>query len=467
MSSTALFLFHRDFRLHDNTALAEALRNHDHVLLAFIFTPEQIDPVKNKYFSHAAVQFMCECLADLRDATKKTLALFYGDTIQILTRIHKHHPFTHLYQNQDITVYAQQRDAKLATWCQKTNIAFINMEDYDLFPAIEGLVPSSQKPYTILSQYYDRYLKNLHVRRPIKTHPSLFTKFANIQMKNVFYPSYRVNPNPILHGGRSHALKKLKHIKYYKQYAKYRDFPAHANSTTKLSAYLKFGCVSIREVYWACVDTFNTRDHSLIRELIFRSHYYKNYQYRPQLQRGHAYLEYIDKHIPWKYDASIFQHWKTGTTGFPFVDAGMRQLASTHWMHNRVRMLVASTLTKYLLIDWREGERYFATQLIDYDPISNLAGWGFGSSTGFDNPQNLTRSPMNPFLQSKKYDPNTEYIKKYVPELANVDAIDIHNWYNPKVRDKYPNVTYPAPIVDQKEASMRATKLWRTAALRK
>jgi deoxyribodipyrimidine photo-lyase len=420
---------------------------------------------------------MCESLEDLHAATNKTLTIFHGDTIQVLTQIHKNSPFTHLYQNQDVTFYAQHRDAKIAAWCKKNNITFTNLEDYDLFPTHEGLVPSSQKPYTILSQYYDRYLKDLHVRKPTKTPIAKLAKLATLAklpaklpMQNTLsdiHKFYNTTPHPILHGGRTHALTQLKKIKNHKQYAKRRDFPADNDGTTKLSAYIKFGCVSIREVYWTCVESFKTRDHPLIRELIFRSHYYKNYSLRENLQRGQAYLDYIDKHIPWKYDQTLFQHWKSGTTGFPLVDAGMRQLSQTHWMHNRVRMLVASTLTKYLLIDWRDGERYFATQLIDYDPISNLAGWGFGSSTGFDNPQNLTRAPMNPFLQSKKYDPAAEYIKRYIPELASVTPRDIHNWGNLKVRDKYPNVTYPAPIIDQKEASARATKLWRSAAMKK
>lgn len=477
---SAIFLFHRDLRVPDNTALHQALSvNDSSVLPVFIFPPEQIDPHKNKYFSNAAVQFMCESLVDLHGATNGHLALFHGATIDVLEKIHKHSPFTALYQNKDITAYAQQRDQKIEKWCKANGVEFINLEDYDLFPADVGLVPSSSKPYTILSQYYNRYLKDLVVPKPTKLSATLISRLVgpNAALKDLkeFVPVdeiktsrfYTHDPNIQQKGGRRHASVRLRKLGSYKTYDKTRDFPANDDGTTKLSAYIKFGCVSIREVYWKCVDAFKTRDHPLIRELIFRSHYYKNYSHRMELQRGVAYLEHVDKGIPWSYDKRVFEAWKQGRTGFPLVDAGMRQLNTTHWMHNRVRMLVASVLSKYLLIDWREGERYFATQLVDYDPISNLAGWGFGSSTGFDNPQNITRAPMNPMIQSNKFDHNAEYIKKWVPELKDVPVADIHRWDEEKVRAKHPNCSYPAPIVDRKEASARAMKLWKAAATRK
>lgn len=467
----SLFIFHRDLRIHDNTALLQALKDSQKVYLIFIFTPEQINPLKNKYFSNASVQFMCESLVDLKAATHDKLQFYMGDTVHVLDAL-RSASFDAVYQNKDITHYAQERDRKIEAWCQKHNLAFHNLEDYDLFPAAEGLVPASQKPYTILSQYYDRYLKSLEVRKPTKLAATYTQKFVALPSRlkesitvDQIHDFYQYDSNIQQQGGRQQALVRLKKLRSYKNYAKTRDFPANDQGTTKLSAYIKFGCVSIREIYWKCVETFGTRDHPLIRELIFRSHYYKNYSSRPELQRGKAYLDYIDKEIPWKYDKRTLDAWKTGVTGFPLVDAGMRQLNTVHWMHNRVRMLVASVLSKYLLIDWREGERYFATQLVDYDPISNLAGWGFGSSTGFDNPQNITRAPMNPMIQSKKFDPDAKYIKQWVPELKDVAPADIHKWDQEKVRRKYPDCKYPAPIVDRAEVSSRAMKLWKKAAI--
>lgn len=474
MIGKTLFLFHRDLRVQDNTGLIAALKESLEILPVFIFPPEQIDPKTNKYFSNAAVQFMCESLQNLHHDTNETLQLFKGDTIEILTNIHKHYPFTALYQNKDITHYATQRDSKIAAWCKKNNVVFVNTEDYDLFPMDVGLVPSSQKPYTILAQYYGRYLKDLNVAKPASVSNKLVQKFVatKVSLKSSIFINdlkqfYNHDANIEQKGGREYALNALKMLGSYKTYDKTRDFPANAKGTTKLSAYIKFGCVSIREVYWRAVEAFKTRDHPFIRELIFRSHFYKNYYHRPELQRGRAYLHHIDTHIPWKYDRAVFDAWKQGRTGYPLVDAGMRQLNTTHWMHNRVRMVVASVLTKYFLIDWRKGEQYFATQLVDYDPVSNLAGWGFGSSTGFDNPQTITRAPMNPMIQSSKFDADAEYIRHWVPELKDVPAKDIHRWDEEKIRAKYPNIAYPAPLVERKFASARAMKLWKAAAMSK
>lgn len=471
MLQKSLFLFHRDLRLPDNTALQVALTASASVIPVFIFAPEQIDPKKNKYFSNAAVQFMCESLTELHNASSNKLQFFHGNTIDVLTQIHKTSPFQAIYQNKDLTHYAQQRDAKIEQWCKLQGIEFHNIEDYDLFPSSEGLVPSSGKPYTILAQYYARYLKDLKVRKPI-ARVSLDKLVAPTGFKYVHAyvdpkdidQYFKKDDGVVVRGGRTHALYKLKHLSTYKNYGKTRDFPADDDGTTKLSAYIKFGCVSIREVYWHCVNTFHTRDHPLIRELIFRSFYYRLYSSHPKQQRGEATMYAVDERIPWKYSKQLLHAWQTGTTGFPLVDAGMRQLATIHWQHNRVRMLTASVLTRYLLIDWREGERYFATQLVDYDPISNVAGWQWGASVGYDNAQTMFRAPMNPMIQSKKFDPDALYIKKWVPELKDIPASDIHRWDEEKIRAKHPTVTYPAPIVDRKDTSARAMKLWKSAA---
>jgi deoxyribodipyrimidine photo-lyase len=221
--------------------------------------------------------------------------------------------------------------------------------------------------------------------------------------------------------------------------------------------------VSVREVYWACVGAFGTRDHPLIRELMFREFYMKIYALRPELQRGTAYQRALDERIPWVYDKTTFNSWANGMTGFPLVDAGMRQLLKEGWCHNRVRMLVASVATKYLLLDWRDCARYFYTKLVDADTFSNTAGWGWASSTGVDATLYF-RAPFNPFIQSRKFDKDAAYIKEYIPELKDVATKDIHTWFDPTVRAKYANIKYPAPIIDHKEASARALKVFKQAA---
>jgi deoxyribodipyrimidine photo-lyase len=188
----------------------------------------------------------------------------------------------------------------------------------------------------------------------------------------------------------------------------------------------------------------------------------KIYGLKPELQRGKALHDALDKAIPWSYDKGEFKKWCEGKTGFPIVDAGMRQLNTIGWQHNRVRMITSNILTKYLLIDWRWGERYFAQQLVDYDPASNAMGWQWSASVGPDAVPYF-RAPFNPYIQSKKFDTDCEYIKKWVPELKEVDPKDIHKWDDEKVRTKYPTISYPAPLVVQKEASRRAVKIYKEA----
>lgn len=468
---TSLFLFHRDLRLNDNTALIKACRESDRVILAFIFPPEQIEPARNPYFSHAAVQFMCESLAELGEQVP--IHVFRGDNVATLSQINSQISggFSRLYQNEDYSVYARKRDGDIREWCEKNDVEYVTAEDYGLFPLHEGLLTDPERPYTVLAQFYKRYLKELDVRRP-----TAFTKAMKIKMVKVgslksmtiddIHKFYKKNDNIAQQGGRKAGLRILRSLGKFRSYKDTRDYPADDAGTTRISAHLKFGTISIREMYWQCVAAFGTRDHPLIRELIFREFYMKIYGIRPELQRGIAFHAELDRHIPWKYGKEAKAHllaWQTGTTGFPLVDAGMRQLAAINWMHNRVRMLVASVATKYLLLDWRDCARYFYTQLVDADTFSNTAGWGWASSTGVDATLYF-RAPFNPFIQSKKFDKDCIYIKKYVPELRDVATADIHKWYDPAVRAKYPDVKYVAPIIDYKEASARAVKVFKAAA---
>ena len=459
---TSLFLFHRDLRVEDNTALIKACKESDHVILAFIFPPEQIDKVQNKYFSHAAVQFICESLREI----PMNIHIFTGDNVATLDQIHRSTLFSKLYQNEDYSVFAKNRDAAIKQWCDLKNVEYVTCEDYGLFPLSEGLLPEN-RPYTVLAQFYKRYLKELHVREvdryKIPKNKLIVQTLAGELKASDMHDLYIHNPDIAQKGGRSNALKVLKSLATFDKYKDTRDYPALVNGTTNASAHLRFGTISIREYYWKCVERFHTRDHPLIRELIFRDFYLKIYALNPKLQRGTAFHSDLDANIPWTYDKKIMRKWQEGNTGFPMVDAGMRQLHTTNWCHNRVRMLVASVATKYFLLDWRDCARYFYTQLVDADTFSNTAGWGWASSTGVDATLYF-RAPFNPFLQSKKFDKDAVYIKRYVPELQHVAPSDIHKWYDPAIRDKYPDISYPPPIIDYKEASARALKVFKEAA---
>lgn len=466
MVNVAVFLFHRDLRLPDNTALIQAIRDGYSVLPVFVFPPEQIDPRKNKVFSNAAVQFMCESLLDLDQqlrAIGTNLTMLRGNYDEVLQLLHKRIGFKALYSNKDESIYARQRDNKIATWCTNNRVDFTQKEDYGLIPLHDGLLADG-RPYTVLQQYLNRFDKDLHVHVPDRF------KFA---AKHFVHPPHDVpalrpdelaslytpNKNVKVRGGRAFGLSKLKDMKHHKHYATLREYPGK-EGTTRASAYLKFGCFSIREMYWAVVKHFG-KHHGIIRELVFRDFYFKIYALEPELQRNRAFHVKLDQHIPWKLDRERWDAWTQGRTGYPLVDAGMRQLAAEGWMHNRVRMVVATVATRYMLLDWRSCAKFFYSSLVDADPFSNTAGWQWSAGVGVQNMIARLRPPMNPFLQSKKYDADCEYIKHWVPELRDVPSRDIHRWYEPSIHTKYSNMTrYPAPFVDPKHASAATTKLF-------
>lgn len=472
---TAIFLFHRDLRLIDNTALCAAIKSKQSIIPVFIFPPEQIDPDKNSYFSHPAVQFMCESLDELNNDLKtlgSQLYTFKGDTIEVLSRLHSHIEFKGLYQNRDYSVYAEKRDKHIANWCKEHDVAFHGEhEDYDIVPLDAALLPDG-RPYTNLSQYLHKLETTQKVAEPntrkpktsdfnhSHTSPPISSMRDYIPINDI-HKFYTKNDNIKQHGGRKNALKIMRHLIEFKHYAKERDYPA-LDKTTHISAHLHFGTVSIREFYWALHKALGAHN-GIIRQLAFRSMYLKVYALHPELQRGVAFRKHIDEHIHWKKDPVYWKAWTTGQTGFPLVDAGMKQLHYENWVHNRVRIVVASVATRYLHLDWRDCSKYYYQNLVDADTFNNTAGWGFSSGIGVDAAP-FFRPPTNPFIQSKKLDENAEYIKKWLPELKDVEPKDIHNWGNPKARAKYPDVKYPAPIIDQKEASHRAVEEFKKAS---
>lgn len=457
----ALFLFHRDLRLSDNTSLLAAIEDGYQILPVFIFPPEQIDPKKNEYFSHPAVQFMCESLADLNQQLAGGLYCFKGKNVATLKKLHSLIPYQAIYSNLDYSKYAVERDTEIANWCKTKGISFVQHEDYGLLPLKDGLLSNPERPYLILAQFYRKVLKEYTIR---KVTPYVFSKSDFItpaitdrftQLETLYKPL----PDLAIHGGRTLGLKMLDNLKNLKDYQEKRNYPA-LPKTSKASPHLKFGTVSIREMYWRAAELFG-KEHGLIRELVFRDFYMKIYALKPELQRGVALHQKLDKNIPWSYDKTLFNAWATGRTGYPLVDAGMAELNQTGHQHNRIRMLCGSVLTKYFLIDWRWGLKYYYTHLVDADIFSNTAGWGFVSSTGPDGVPYF-RAPFNPFIQSEKFDKEALYIKKWVPELASVPAKDIHKWFDPNVRSKY-QVSYPAPVIDHKEASARALQTFKEA----
>ena len=482
---TSVFLFHRDFRLVDNSALNMAVRSGSKILPVFIFNPGQIDEKRNPYFSHPSVQFMCESLIELDSELTRLgsrLLMLQGETIAVLEGLHRASKLKSLFCNRDFTVFAQERDSAIRSWCDSHSITYTDCEDYDFVPLNKVVMnegTSGARPFPVMSQYFNKLVKDAQndksfVRRP---HSETITSdtFVRGLVTVPGFPSlepaslemfYKRKDTLVQKGGRSNGERcPAKVEELVETYSNDRNFPA-LERTTQISAHLKFGTVSIREFFYAIVSAASgSLDTHLLREVVFRSFYYKLWTHQRELQREVSIHQRIDEQIPWKHpkDAPLeWKAWITGPTGFPLADAGMRQLVVEGYVHGRPRMVLATVATRYLLFDWRECAKYFAKYLSDYDPILNAAGWVYSCSLG-DNTQYICRAPMNPFRQSLNYDPDCLYIKKWIPELKDVSTRDIHDW-SAKAKLKYHAVTYPAPIVDQIEVSRFVTAMWKDAA---
>lgn len=451
-----LFIFHRDLRIQDNRGLWEASRRCKHLYVCFIFTPEQVGRA-NKYRSNDAIQFMIESLEELSaDIASKgsKLLIFYGNPVAVLRGVLKHLPLEGVFFNQDYSPYAVKRDQAVANLCEKQGIECRMFSDYYLYEP--GTILSGKEAYKKYTPFYERVLPE-----SVETPKGGF--IGNLAQPDATLPNtlslgkakehfVRENAHILVRGGRKHALVRLRTaLREQHDYDETRDF--FMSNTTFLSAYIKFGCVSIREVYHAFLKRFG-KHHGLIRELIWREFFAHVLYAYPEVV-GQSYQERY-RRLDWSNSAPRFHAWCEGRTGFPLVDACMRQLNLTGYMHNRGRMTVASFLIKTLLIDWRWGERYFAQKLTDYDIASNNGNWQGISGTGVDMKPYFR--DMNPWIQSRKYDADTEFIKKWVPELQDVDPIDIHQWYIAHERPEYKAVKYPRPMVDyyaQKEKMLR------------
>lgn len=430
---TSLFIFRRDLRYDDNVALINACENSENVLCVFIFTPEQIK--ENKYKSDNCVQFMCECLKEL------DISFFYGENIKVIESIYSKHKFEAIYFNMDYTPYAIKRDAQISKWCKSHKIDCNISEDY-LLHDMGSILTTSGESYVTYSAFRNK-AKKMKVSKPVKLgklkERIYKCKSISNQIKSSeFKQFYKSNSDIHVRGGRDNAVKILKSIGKFDKYDDTRNNPAI--QTTNLSAYNKFGCISVRELYHVIKSKLG--DHALIDQLIWRDFYYNLLYYFPHSQNYSFYKKY-DK-MKWEMNKIYFKKWCKGETGFPMVDAGMRQLNKTGFMHNRARMIVSQFLTKVLHIHWKFGEGYFAKKLVDYDPAQNVGNWQWNASTGVDRFRFGVRT-MNPYNLGD--DKEAEYIKKWVPELKNVPVKDIKKW--DISHKKYE--TYINPIIDYSE----------------
>lgn len=447
---TSLFIFRRDLRLPDNTGLLEACRSSEKVIPAFIFDPRQVD--KNPYKSSNAIQFMVESLSELDQSLRAKsgkLLCFEGKAEEVLERLFKNENIEAVFINKDHTPFSLKRDSALEKLCNKNNVSFESFDDALLLP-VGSVLKKDGKPYSIFTPFYKEASKH-QIESPKKF--SFKDCFITRVKDSLSLSSLNLidgsNDDIAIRGGRKAALKLLKRASGLSNYEEERDIPG-ANGTTLLSAHHKFGTVSIREVYLKLTEALG-KSHTIIRELFWRD-FFSNISFHfPRVFEGCFYEQY--NKINWENDRTKFKAWCNGKTGFPIVDAGMRELNTTGFMHNRVRMVVASFLTKDLHIDWRWGEKYFAQKLVDYDPAVNNGNWQWAASTGCD-AQPYFRI-FNPWRQQERFDPDCSYIKKWIPELKDHTSKEIH------ALSKSPDENfYTRQIVDHRHAASAAEDLF-------
>lgn len=452
-----LFIFRRDLRLQDNTALNKALAACEKIIPCFIIDPRQVGE-KNIYRSDNALQFMIESLNDLQEQLKKhkaKLYLLHGQAEDAVKKILEQEKIDAVFCNRDYTPFSLKRDEALEKICVHYNADFIQADDLMLNPPESIMSISGGTPYTVFTAYWKNAERHA-VTEPVKLiSTNFYTGKLALETPEILTKiAPKLNSSIAVHGGTSSALKILKSIENFEHYKDEHDYPAIA--TTKLSAHNKFGTVSIRTVFHTIGKTLGY-GHPLLRQLYWRDFFMQVAYFSPYVY-GQPFREKFAA-IAWRNNKKQFEAWCTGTTGFPIVDAGMRELNATGFMHNRARLIVGSFLTKDLLIDWRWAEHYFATKLVDYDPAVNNGNWQWVASTGCD-AQPYFRI-FNPWLQQKKFDPDCTYIKRWIPELKNVAPAIIHTWY----KENSPQLkNYPRPIINHDEESAQAKKIYKDAA---
>lgn len=426
-----IFLFHRDLRHVDNTALNALLEVCDEVYPVFILEPLQIDKKKNKYFGYNSFYFMLSTIAEL--AADIPLAVYYGDTKKVISKLRAHlkvggHEIV-LGYNIDYTPFAMTRDARLnAMFEEKTLVA---AHDY-------RISSHELKAYRKFTPFYNAAY-SAEIPKPVNIlqKKAVVSRLKRCAMKDrvdIRAYMHRIKPRVsagIQAAGRAAVLDIMKNIDALHDYAVARDY---LMPTSRLSPHLKFGTVSVREVYHAVMESKLSKKvrEMFVRQLYWRDFYMQIVFYFPYVLTGkrntnekRAGKNLMNIAPRWTFNKKHFDAWCRGKTGVPIVDAGMRQLIAEGYMHNRARMIVASFLTKDLHIDWQYGEMYFANMLTDYDPANNNGGWQWSASTGADS-QPYFRM-FNPWAQGAKFDPDCIYIKKYCPELAAFTSKEIHN----------------------------------------
>ncbi len=424
-----IFWFRRDLRLDDNAGLYHALKNHEAVLPIFIFDSVILDQLEKQ---DARVTFIHSLLSDIQTQLNKlgkSLAVFHGKPLEVFQKLVQEHSISTVYTNHDYEPYARKRDLELNGFFKSHHIEFKTSKDQVIFEKSE-IVKDDGTPYVVYTPYSRKWKEKLQQEK-LQPYPS--DSFLH-HIENHNYPFLSLEAI-----GFETATIAVRPFdisdNLLSNYEATRNFPS-LNKTSFLGPYLRFGAVSVRKMV---ANALQQPNPTFLNELIWREFFMQILWHFPTTVHQ-SFKERYDA-IRWENDETKFRAWCEGKTGYPIVDAGMRELNATGHMHNRVRMITASFLCKHLLIDWRWGEAYFATKLLDYDQSSNVGNWQWAAGSGVDAAPYFRI--FNPTEQVKKFDKDLKYIRKWVPELDSP--------------------LYPNPIVDHKEAREKCLSTYKAA----
>jgi len=467
--NNSLVWLRRDLRLYDHHALFQALKKSKSVYCCFIFDIKILEKLSNK--NDRRIEFIWHALKEIKSDLNKLgsdLIVEVGDPKFLIPSLIYKYKCSALFLNKDYEKYAMDRDKKISDELQKNNIQTYKYKDQVIFEEKE-ILTQNNSPYTVFTPYKNNHLKKIFDEgivqfdcdsckinlakfkyRPLQTLKEIGFEKSNISSMNL----------PMATQGGIKLIEDFK--KRIKNYGHNRNFPG-IKGVSYLSVHNRFGTISIRHLAKIALEHNSEGSASWLNELIWRDFYFQILSNFPHIEDGKTFkLKY--NNLEFENDEKKFSAWSNGQTGFPIVDAGMRQLNQTGFMHNRLRMIIACFLVKDLLIDWRWGEKYFADHLIDFDLSANNGGWQWAASTGCD-AQPYFRI-FNPLLQSEKFDPDGNFIKKYVPELGFLNKKEIHQpsvFFN-KSPNNFPiklGIDYPFPIVNHAEQKAKIMTLFK------
>ncbi|MEO0572797.1 MAG: deoxyribodipyrimidine photo-lyase [Bacteroidota bacterium] len=431
MKGITIFWFRRDLRLDDNVGLYQALQRGKPVYPVFIFDPEILEKLPR---DDARVSFIHEQLQQIRSQLQRnaesSLAIFYDHPKKVFTALLSQYDVDHVFTNHDYEPYAQKRDKEIKQLLESKGVGFKTFKDQVIFEKSE-VVKDDGSPYVVYTPYKKKWKERFNASTSLVDYQIAFSNFIkNANLPNISLSKIGFGTSPI----RVPEYTITRDL--IQNYEATRNFPSKKKGTSRLGPHLRFGTVSIRKMIKKAIQEENEVFWS---ELIWREFFMQILWHFPHTVNT-AFKPKYDR-IEWRNDERDFEKWKKGETGYALVDAGMRELNQTGYMHNRVRMLVASFLCKHLLIDWRWGEAYFAEKLLDFELASNVGNWQWAAGSGVDAAPYFRI--FNPMTQIEKFDKQKAYITTWVPDLQEL--------------------TYPTPMVDHKFARERCLKVYKDA----